>query len=149
MMTATGYNSPNPSGGSEYGGPAFERATQDAEGRELPRRVEYSAAYNSTANAPSGPLDGLKTRVGRVFAEARSVTSTVAVASLAVTLIATDNGVRCAVEATGTTITAGSVRFWVFDEDTQKWSLGGVDETLPTGAESVTTTDQFVTVGSR
>ena len=105
---------------------------------------------NSTTGAPSSPNDGVPLAYGRCWAEARSITHSGGSGSVGVALVATQNGVRAIVTApAGQTITAGSVRFWTFDPQQQSWALGGVDETLPTGARSVATTDQFVTVGAR
>lgn len=115
-----------------------------------PPTAVYSAlAAGSTANAPSGESDGVITPVGRVFAEARSVTTSDGAATVEVTLTAARGGVRCTVRsrASGSTITAGSVRFWVQNHKTKQWALGGVDETLPTGAQEVAPTDQFAPVG--
>lgn len=112
------------------------------------QRAVYSQAIGSTANAPSSPDDGVMTPIGRVFAEARSITVSAGTSPVEVTLTAGKRGVRAAVKCgAGATITGGSVRFWVFDDVVREWALGNVDETLPTGAQRVSTTDQFVTVG--
>ena len=114
-------------------------------------RADYTAKTSSTVNIPLGANDGaaLAQSGARVFAEVRSCTTSGGAGSVAVTLQASQKGVRCFVEAPeGHTISAGSVRFWLFDAELQRWALGGVDETLATGAQRVVTTDQFVTVGS-
>lgn len=114
-------------------------------------RADYTAKTSSTVNVPLGANDGaaLAQSGARVFAEVRSCTTSGAAGSVAVTLQASQKGVRAFVEAPeGQTISAGSVRFWLFDGALQRWALGGVDESLPTGAQRVVTTDQFVTVGS-
>lgn len=127
------------------------RASRSDNGEPLSpwqQRAVYSQAIGSTTNAPSSPDDGVKTPIGRVFAEARSITVSAGTAPVEVTLTAGKAGVRAAVEcAAGATITGGSVRFWVFDDVSRKWALGNVDETLPTGAQRVSTTDQFSPVG--
>ena len=121
---------------------------QSDEPRQInPARSDYSAATGSTSLVPSQPGEGVALPYGRAWAEARSVTTS-AGSSVAVALVATQNGVRAIVTANpGATITGGTVRFWVFDPITQTWALGGVEETLPTGVRSVATSDQFVTVG--
>jgi hypothetical protein len=112
-------------------------------------RADYSAAYNSTALTPRAPLDGVALPYGRCWAEVRSVTHSGGSGSVGVSLVSAQNGVRCIVTAPpGQTITGGSVRFWCFDPVIQSWNLGGVEETLATGAQGVATTDQFVTVGA-
>ncbi len=111
----------------------------------------YSQQTNVLTNAPTdGSNEGVETPVGRVWAEARSVTTSDAAASVEVTLTATQKGVRATVRsrAAGTTIAGGSVRFWVQNHLTKNWALGNVDEALPTGAREVATTDQFITVGA-
>ena len=113
-------------------------------------RADYNAAYNSTSGAPSQPLDGVSSGYGRVWAEARGITHSGGSGSVAVVLISSQNGVRAIVTAPpGQTITGGSVRFWTFDPITQTWAVGAVDESLQTGARSVATSDQFVTVGAQ
>lgn len=141
-----------PSGGSASGEAPLNSA--DVSRREpervKPARSVYTQRTNVTTNTPNGNADGVETPVGRIWAEARSVTTSGSAPSVEVTLIATQNGARATVTApSGQTISAGSVRFWVFDEDAQRWSLGNVDETLPTGVQSVSTTDLFVTVGAK
>lgn len=112
-------------------------------------RSDYAAAYNSTALVPNAPQEGVALPYGRCWAEVRSVTHSGGSGSVGVTLISAQNGVRAIVTAPiGQTITAGSVRFWTWDPIDQIWALGGVEETLPTGARAVSTTDQFVTVGA-
>lgn len=112
-------------------------------------RAQYAAATGATNLTPSGPQAGVPTAWGRVWAEARSVTTSSG-SSVDVVVVAGQNGVRAIIMANeGATVTGGSVRFWTFDPATQVWALGGVEETLPTGARAVATTDQFVTVGAR
>lgn len=113
-------------------------------------RADYSAGYNSTSLTPNGPSAGVEASYGRIWAEARSITHSGGSGSVAVALLSTQNGVRAIVTApAGQTITGGSVRFWNFDPVTQIWALGGVDETLSTGTQSVATSDQFMTVGAQ
>lgn len=112
-------------------------------------RTVYAAPTGATTLAPSGPEAGVPLPYGRVWAEARSVTAS-AGPSVEVALVSAQNGVRCTITANeGATITGGTVRFWTFDPASQRWSLGGVEETLPTGVRSVNTTDQFITVGAQ
>lgn len=113
-------------------------------------RADYAAAYNSTALVPSSPLDGVALPYGRCWAEVRSVTHSGGSGSVGVALVAAQNGVRAIVfTPPGTTLSGGSVRFWTFDPVAQRWALGGVEETLATGVQYVSTTDQFITVGAR
>jgi hypothetical protein len=113
-------------------------------------RADYSAPQGSTSQVPTSPTDGVESPYGRVWAEGRSLTSSSGSGSFGMTLISSQNGVRCLVAAPpGQTVTGGSVRFWTFDPLHQTWALGGVDETLPTGAAVVATTDQFNTVGAQ
>lgn len=140
-------------GGSVY--PDQEPGQPNGIGIERePRSVEptiitYSAGSNVTTNAPSALTEGVKTGVGRVWAEPRSVVVSDSAPTVEVTLIATQKGVRAHVRsrAAGTTITSGSVRFWVQNPISKAWALGGVEETLVGGAQECATTDQFVTVG--
>lgn len=128
------------------------QAAPEPEPRAWVRDVSYSAAYNSTANAPSGDQDGLELADGsRIFAEARSVTASSGADALTVTLRASQNGARAYIETptSGATIAGGSVRFWVMEPTRRVWHLGNVDETLPTGVARVATSDQLVTVGAR
>lgn len=143
-----------PLAGSAYPGAEPGQPSPGPASRE-PQKVQgstsvYAQATNVTSNAPSGEFDGVATPIGRVWAEARSVTTSDVAASVEVTLTATQKGVRALVRSrvAGTTIAAGSIRFWVQNHISKQWALGGVDETLPTGAQEVATTDQFVTVGS-
>lgn len=113
-------------------------------------RIDYTAPYNSTSQVPSGPAAGVATAYGRVWAEGRSLTNSAAAGGFGIALISAQNGVRAIVTApSGSTITGGSVRFWLWDPVAQVWALGGVEETLATGAQVVATTDQFVTVGAQ
>jgi len=113
-------------------------------------RADYFAPYNSTAGAPSGPGDGVQLGAGRAWAEVRSATHSGGSGGFRVTLLGTENGVRALVEAPdGTTVSAGTVRWWAFDAGMEVWHLGPVEEDLPTGAQRVATTDQIVTVGAR
>lgn len=135
--------------GSDPGAPS--RSLSDREPRQIePRTSVYSQATNVATSVPSGELDGVQTPVGRVWAEANGVTTSDLAAGVEVTLTATQRGVRALVRSrvAGSTITAGSVRFWVQNHITRQWALGGVDETLPTGAQEVATSDQFITVGA-
>jgi hypothetical protein len=141
-----------PAGGSAWGEPPPRSA--DVSTREpVPVRAArsvYSARTNVTTNAPSGEFDGVPAPVGRVWAEARSVITSGSAAEVELALVSTQNGVRCTVTApVGQTISSGSLRFWVFDDVAQRWSLGAVEETLPTGVVSVATPDLFVTVGGK
>lgn len=111
------------------------------------QRETYAAALNSTNNLPTdGSSQGVETNIGRVYAEARSVTCATA-GALEVTLVSSQRGVRCSVRANGN-ITGGTVRYWLQDPRTLRWGLGAVDVSLPTGAQEVWTPDEFVTVGS-
>lgn len=113
-------------------------------------RAVYTAAYNATNGVPTGQREGVPTNYGRVWAEGRSLTNSGGGGAFKVTLISSQNGVRATIEAPdGTTISGGSVRFWLQDPSTLEWALGGVEETIATGVQRVVTTDQFVTVGGR
>ena len=135
--------------GEEWFDRQVQRTSQQQPGRVDAARADYAAAYNSTSLVPVGAQVGVPLPYGRCWAEARSITHSGGSGSVDVVLIATQNGVRCTVTAPpGQTISGGSVRFWVFDENKNQWSLGPVEETLATGAQSVSTSDQFVTVGA-
>lgn len=115
-----------------------------------PARAKYAAGYNSTTGAPQQPLDGVDSAYGRVWAEARSVTTSGGSGSMDVVLVATQNGVRAVVVAPlGQTIVGGSVRFWSFDPETQIWAVGTIDEPLTPGTRAAATSDQFMTVGAK
>lgn len=127
------------------------QAQPEPEPRVWVRDVTYSAAYNSTSNAPSGDLDGLELADGsRIWAEVRSFTASAGAAAPVVTLRASQNGARAYIDAgAGVTVAGGSIRWWVMEPTKRVWHLGGVDETLATGAQRVATTDQLITVGAR
>lgn len=137
--------------GAEWARATLERTGAAEPVAVEPARADYSAGYNSTTGVPSGPLAGVATAYGRCWAEARSITCGGGTGpSLQVVLLATQNGVRATVIApVGQTIAGGSVRFWWLDPVTQIWSLGNVDETLPTGTRSASTSDQFSPVGGK
>lgn len=114
-------------------------------------RARYSAAYNSTAIAPSSEQDGVELSNGdRAFAEVRSLTASSANVSSVVTLRASQQGARATVAVpSGVTISAGSVRWWVMDGQTKEWSLSPVEDTLATGVQRASTPDQMLTLGAR
>lgn len=114
-------------------------------------RAVYAAAYNSTAQVPTdGSEEGVQTMFGRVWVEGRSLTHSAGAAASTITVVASQNGVRAQVECpAGTTLAGGSFRFWLQDQVTKKWGLGGVDEPLTIGVQRVWCTDQFTTVGGR
>lgn len=139
-------------GGTRYPNDLPGRPTKGPTAREPvaiePTSATYGAGYNSTSGAPSGELDGVLTPVGRIFAEARSVTAAAGSPAVTVTLISSKRGVRAHVRLASSTIAGGSVRFWTQNPVTKDWALGGVDETLATGTQEAATTDQIVAVGS-
>ena len=126
------------------------RSAQQAPRSDTVARADYSPPQGSTTQVPTSPTDGVESPYGRVWAEGRSLTSSGGTGAMGMTLISSQNGVRCLVAApSGQTVTGGSVRFWTWDPLHQVWALGGVEETLPTGAAVVATTDQFNTVGAQ
>lgn len=141
-----------PMAGSRYARDIPGKPKQGVEQREpravTPTTVTYSAAYNSTSGTPSGEGDGVMTPVGRLWAEARSITAAAGSPAVTVTLVATQRGVRAHVRLASSTIAGGTVRFWTQNPLTKEWALGGVDESLATGAQEAATTDQVIAVGS-
>lgn len=108
-------------------------------------RVEYSAAYNSTANVPTVEGDGAPLPVGRVFAELLSVTTAGGSGALAVELVVARRGVRVFVRtADASAVVTGSVRLWTWNPDRRQWHLSTVEEALALHARPVSSDFEVV-----
>lgn len=136
--------------GAEWASLALDRASEQQPVPVSVDRADYAAPYNSTSATPTGPAAGVSSAYGRVWAEGRSLTCSGGSGAFGLTLISSQNGVRCMVSApAGSTITGGSVRFWTFDPVRQVWACSSVEEVLATGVRDVATSDQFSPVGAR
>lgn len=111
--------------------------------------VRYGAAYNSTANTPSGQNDGIQGPGGRLYAEVISLTAAAGSPGIAVSLHAGSKGVRALVELSSSTIATGDVRWWVQDPSSLKWYATPVVDTLVTGVAAVATPEQLLSVGAK